>query len=626
MPNSIDSPEVRFALEMAFRAGKKTVKVGRDPVEFSTPFPSPADWGDHWVYLILLDRFNNPQAPPRNTPWDEEFGMFQGGTFEGVRQKLDYLKQLGTGALWLTPILKNCQYDPHTYHGYGIQDFLRIEPRFASDPRRAKADPGFVEREFQHLVDAAHARGMYVILDIVLNHTGDVFEYVLNDGDPAAEVGWTPVPHPVRWRDDAGHGHPEWSSPPVNAPEDAAVLPVELRRNAFFRRQGRGNALAGDFGSLKGLVTSLEVHGEQEAVPSPLCDVLTRAYQYLIAKYDVDGFRIDTLKHVDPAFAEVFAKAVRKFAVDIGKENFFIFGEVYDEEETIARFVNPERSLDGEVRGVDAALDFPLFFKLPAVAKGLAPPSELIRVYERRKEIRHGEADEAHRSFVTFLDNHDQTGRFFFSPPEDPSCFADQLTLGLGCLFSLQGIPCLYYGTEQALHGLGHCDLAVREALWGKPGAFDPRHPFYRAIQEIARIRRDLPHLRHGELYFRPVSPDGVHFGISRQCPGVLAYSRILEENEVIVVANTHTSIGWTGEVIVDSALNPAGSVFETVFSNKDLKGESDLPRQAWSPVVEKQAGAVQIHEVNGALSTGPARAIRVALRKMEVRIMKRRV
>ncbi len=83
---------------------------------------------------------------------------FQGGTFEGIRQRLDYIKNMGFRALWLSPVLKNCTYNPYSYHGYGIQNFLAIEPRFSSNPVRARKDPRFVEMELERLVDEAHAR------------------------------------------------------------------------------------------------------------------------------------------------------------------------------------------------------------------------------------------------------------------------------------------------------------------------------------------------------------------------------------------------------------------------------------------------------------------------------------
>ena len=111
----------------------------------------------------MLDRFNNPMAAPNNLPFDAPFGRFQGGDLPGRDDRLGYIKGLGAGAIWLSPVIKNRASDPTTYHGYGIQNFLAAEPRFASDPANA-------DDELRALVDAAHAQGLYVIFDIVLHH------------------------------------------------------------------------------------------------------------------------------------------------------------------------------------------------------------------------------------------------------------------------------------------------------------------------------------------------------------------------------------------------------------------------------------------------------------------------
>ena len=112
--------------------------------------------------------------------------------------------------------------------------------------------------------------------------------------------------------------------------------------------------------------------------------------------------------------------------------------------------------------------------------------------------------------------------------------------MGVACLFTLQGIPCLYYGTEQGLHGSGTAMEAVREALWGKPGGFDRDHPFFQAIRQASAVRQQEPALRYGRQYFRPISGNGAQFGMSAFAPGVLAFSRILHEDEVVVIANTN--------------------------------------------------------------------------------------
>jgi len=625
MSVSLMDRRVRLAIAGAATQPTPVMRHAEGASTVRKPFRSPQDWRDQWIYFLLVDRFNDPSGPPRETPWDGEHGVFQGGNFAGIRAQLDYLKELGAGALWLSPVLKNCQYNPYTYHGYGIQDFLQVEPRFCSDPAAAAANPQLAEDELSALVDEAHARGIHVILDIVLNHAGDVFAYALPDGSSASEADWRDWPYDIRWRDQTGGGRLDWPAPPADAPPDAVVWPRELQRNAFFRRQGRGGEAGGDFASLKEFVTDLREAGPEGELRRPVRDALIRIYQYVIAKFDVDGFRIDTLKYVEPEFALTFGNAMREFALSIGKKNFFTFGEVYDDEEKVARFIGRQATQDTDLMGVDAALDFPLFFHLPGMIKGWAAPAEVVGVYERRKQVERGilsSHGEASRFFVTFLDNHDQRNRFFHSPPDAPLAFADQATLGLALLFTLQGIPCLYYGTEQGLHGAGGSDAAVREALWGMPDAFDRGHAFYQTVRWLNDVRRENPALRYGRQYFRPISGDGFHFGVSTFRGGVLAFSRILNDREVVIVANASTLENWAGEVLVDLSLSAPDAAFELLFSNRAIDPRPPQP-QPPGRAIAKAAGAVEISEVNGTVTRGPARSVPVRLAPMEVQILR---
>lgn len=595
----------------------KSVQVGNQIIEIPSPFPSPEDWRDTIMYFLLVDRFNNPMAPPNNLPWDSEFSDFQGGTFNGIREQLDYLKALGVGAIWISPVQKNCQYSP-TYHGYGIQNFLTIEPRFASDSAQAKQDPQFVENELRQLVDEAHARRIYIIFDIVLHHAGDVFAYQ----DYGSVARWNGQPYTIYWRDENGHARTDWTEAPVNPPLDAAVWPQELRSNNYFRRQGNAfgssNQLidaSGDFYSLKGITSDFE-----DSSGYPVHSILIRAYQYLIAKFDIDGFRIDTLKYVSPDFARNFANFIREFAESIGKKNFFTFGEIYDSEQTIANFIgrNTLHSEEGDPIGVDAALDYPLFYNLPDACKGFGAPINVANLYEVRKKVQsdilstHGDAS---NFFVTFLDNHDQTSRYYYRNTTNPDAFDDQVTLGVGCLFALPGIPCLYYGTEQGLSKSGNIVEAVREALWGKPNAFDRNSVFYRAIARLAALRVAIPALRYGRYYFRPTSSDGSHFGVSTTAPGVLAFSRVLNDQEVLIVANAETQASWNGEVIIDFSLNPVGSAYTINFSNKVQPTPAGV-------VEEKAVGSVTVTEVDGSTTRGPLHVIAVNLQLMEIQIL----
>jgi glycosidase len=599
MPTSVYGPEVEDVFANARTPTRRTVPVESREVEIVCPFPSPEDWRDRWIYFLLVDRFNNPAAGPASR-WDEPFGRFQGGTLEGVRQRLGYLERLGVGAIWLSPVLQNCQGQEGSYHGYGIQHFLTVDPRFASD----KSDP---DGELRGLVDEAHARGMHVIMDIVLNHAGDVFAYVLDDGSQARSAPWRDTGYPIRWRGADDRPVADWSEAPRSGDRRlgpaAAVWPDEVRSNPAFRRKGKGGEDGGDFESLKEFVSA------RPEVRS----ALIRCYQHAIAKWDIDGFRIDTLKYVEPDFALVFGNAIREYALEIGKRNFFTFGEVYDDEYKIARFIGRPTNDQGDMVGVDAALDFPLFYRLPGVAKGLLSPTEVAGVYALRKRVEEGVVSshgEAGRFFVTFLDNHDQHTRFRYVDAAHPGRYDGQLAMALACLFSLQGIPCVYYGTEQGLSGNGGTDEAVREALWGRPGAFDETEPFYVVLRDISRVRAANATLRYGRQYFRPVSGDRKTFGQSVFSPGVLAFSRILNESEAVVVANADLATGVEISVLVDAVLNPVDARFAALFSSAGRMESSRVERIVDAEVIDRGTSRGTVHSVRVALAPGEARIL----------------
>ncbi len=184
---------------------------------------------------------------------------------------------------------------------------------------------------------------------------------------------------------------------------------------------------------------------------------------------------------------------------------------------------------------------------------------------------------------------------------------------GITILFCLQGIPTLYYGTEQALHGHGNSDRFVREALWGKPGGFDTSHRFYKAIQQLSGIRASQPALRYGRLYFRPISGNGTDFGPSNTAPGVLAFSRILNQTEVIVVANLDAGANFQGHVIADRFLHKANDAFRVI--------NDPAAPQPGNLVTRSN---LVIHEIDGRITSGPANTIAVNVAPMSVQIITR--
>ena len=580
-PTKAFGPEANqiVAQAKADALAQRTTSVGK--VTFRTPFPSPEDWRDQLVYFLLVDRFNNPKAGPRQP---DPYLPYQGGSFEGIRQQLGYIRGLGSGAVWISPVLMNPQKFLDYYGGYATQDYLRIDPRFCANPAQALAQPELADQEFRQLIDEIHAQGMYVILDIVLNHAGDLFNYEgMQDAAPWKSDG---PEYTVYWRDSNNVAQGTWTdiAQVPNLPRDAGVWPAELQRNDYFRRRGdvagSPDVTKGDFSRLKELVTE---YLKPDDGTYPVRDILIRAYQYLIAKFDIDGFRVDTLMYVERDFARTFANAMREFALSIGKKNFFTFGEVWmdDDETKIAAYVGRDTADDDVgIIGADAALDFPLRKRIEGVCKGVMAPAELAAHMDCRREVQkrvlssHGDVGSY---FVTFLENHDLPYRYA------AGCRPEQVTLAISCLLTLQGVPCIYYVMEQGMNDAGDSRESARECLWRNPGVFtqSPQHPYYQAIAQLVALRSANPALRYGRQYFRQLTGNNVDFGYSPYPGGVLAYSRILNDSEVVIVANTNQANAATVSVEVDRQLNPPGRALGVLFSNLVLHGASPAPAPA---------------------------------------------
>ena len=515
-------------------------------------FPSPSDWRDQFIYFLLIDRFDDnsadvPAYDPMTTGHGrsrEQGGVFQGGNLKGIMRRLDYIKELGATALWISPVFKNRQEKKDTYHGYGIQNFLEVDPRFGTGD------------DLRELVRQAHRRGMYIILDIIINHTGDNWAY---PGDYPYYY-WKDAPGPFDF------GFWRQMDPTPGLQDDDAVWPRELQDKDCYKRRGQirnwfdqQEAMDGDFLTLK----------ELNITRADVLDTLIRSYKYWIAFADVDGFRLDTVKHMENTATALFCNAIREYAERIGKRNFFLFGEVVGDDAVIQRYIGRNTRMPGtneRFPSLDACLDFPLYFVLEEVIKGFADPSLLRKRYEKFRSVYtdHGSAG---KYFVTFVDNHDQMARpyrrFLHNNPHTA-----QMVQAIGYLLTSQGVPCIYYGSEQNFDGGGDSDVYVRECMFGgRWGAFDttghhffnPENPTYQQIARIADIRKQEPALRYGRQYFREISNNGTEFGypVDGQC--TLAYSRILDTTEILVTLNLDKT-PRNDFITIDNRLNPSGS------------------------------------------------------------------
>ncbi len=574
--------------------------------------PSPIAWEDQVFYFMMLDRFSDdkeigykdidgnvvPPEPTRTTPmfkeqdkgnaiktpedaahWREAGTKYVGGNLKGLKSKIGYLKRLGVTAIWISPIFKQVKFQ-ETYHGYGIQDFLEIEPRFGT------------REDLKELVKTAHANGIYVILDIILNHTGNVFSYAPDrywtpdgKGNWFLDSRWDGKPYQVKGFNDK-EGHPtlpfqktDADNPSTWPDADAAIWPVEFQDPSFYTQKGRINSwdynpeyLEGDFFDLKDVAHG---HGSLDHYsPSAALKNLCKAYAFWIADADIDGFRIDTVKHMEVGATRFFASVIHEFTQSIGKEKFFLVGEI-----TGGR-VNAFKIL--EQTGLDAALgidDIP--DKLEYLIKGYRNPKDYFSLF-RNSELVDKESHIWFRNkVVTMFDDHDQVrkgenkGRFC-ADPDAQKVVLNALALNATTL----GIPCIYYGTEQGFDGSGGNDRYLREAMFGGQfGAFrsqgvhffNEENPIYQELAEILKIRREKKVLRRGRQYLRSISGDGQNFGLPEMIGGqirsVVPWSRVFSFKEMLLAINTDYYQPQTAWVNIDNQLHKEGELLRCIYS-----------------------------------------------------------
>lgn len=515
-----------------------------------TYFNCDREWREEFIYFLLVDRFDDGTL--RRSPGGAgrakgsgglpELQHFCGGKLRGVTRHLDYVQGLGCTALWLSPIFENNDApDPKSdkYHGYSIQNYLDIDPRFGT------------RQDLLNLVKAAHAREMRVFLDVVLNHSGDNWAYPNDDT--------------YRYFNDLQFPFGSWRK--ADRP-----LPAELRDETLYHRRGQiqnfdaqPECQHGDFFSLK------DYNNDENPEGLRLLDILVRTHCWWMREADIDGFRLDAVKHMGEKAVARFCTEVGEYAHRLGKRQFFTFGELIAGDDAINHYTGPNTVADEDGRvffGLSSVLDFPLYFALPGVLKGFAAPAALKARYDALNDgaLTRGELG---RYLVTFLDNHDGVGldpkrRFGAGAPDD------QIIAGVGYLLTAIGTPCLYYGTEQGFDGVGSEDALIREAMFDLNDAgatrLNPQCRIYREIAKIAAQFRACPELRFGRIYFREISGNGEDFGAPLGQPCTLAFSRLLAGSEVLVVYNTSSTDNRSDFVIVDRNIQAGRAAMQVLY------------------------------------------------------------
>lgn len=555
------------------------------------------------IYILMPDRFANGNPAndtgglsggPNDTGFDPtDVGYFHGGDFPGLIGKLDYLWGLNVTTIWTTPPFKNnpVQNGSAGYHGYWITDFLNLDPHFGTND------------EYRAFVREAHARGLRVYLDIVVNHTGDIIQYaggkygyVDAKGTPTRDAAGQPFDERAAAYNGLGDpaAFPALSAehsfaypPVVPAGRERVKNPAWLNDVTLYHNRGNStffgeSATRGDFGGLDDLMT------EHPRVVRGMIDIFGQWVEW-----GVDGFRIDTMRHVNAAFWQAFNPAIRARARALGRPDFLQFGEVM-----LDRIDVPYLSeFSTGTMPVDATTDFAFAGAARRFVSQGGPAAALADFFYR--DDYYTDHDSNAHSSVTLLGNYDisRWGWFLLqdNPGAPPEQLADLVRLGHGLMYFVRGMPVLHYGDEQGMLGRGGNDKQAREDMFpaqaadfrtapllgttrtGKDDKFDTNHPFYRLFAQLGRLRQDHAALRTGAMIPRPTAE-----------PTLFAFSRIDrgELVEYVVAFNNSRTAAVTASIPTSQ---PAGGTLAPVFDSR-----SPVPRITATLTADPQ-GAVRV-------------------------------
>jgi glycosidase len=512
-------------------------------------------------YFVMPDRFANGstsndrgdlQGDRLITGYDPTAkGFYHGGDIAGLITKLDYLQGMGISAIWMTPLFKNKFVQGSgagasaAYHGYWIVDFTQLDPHFGTNA------------ELETLIQEAHARGIKIFFDIIANHTADVIQY--EEGQSSYR---SKAEYPYRDanglafddRDYAGTGRfPTLSAAqsfpytPIVPPDERTIKsPAWLNASIYYHNRGNSqftgeNSLYGDFAGLDDLFT------EHPKVVQGMIDI----YSAWITNYDIDGFRVDTVKHVNAEFWRAFTPALLARAKAVGKPDFFIFGEVYSGNEQFLSYYTTGSDMPG-------VLDFGLQGSVRDYVSQNNAASHL-RTFFANDDYFTDEDSNA-SSLPTFLGNHDM-GRFGYFLLADNGGLSDDGLLARdklahALLYFARGVPVIYYGDEQGFTGDGG-DQDARQDMFPSQVAsynnddliatnattaannFDPTHPLYQTLVRYAALRQAHPALRTGAQIDR-YAADGA---------GIYAFSRLNRDEHIEYIVGFNNGIASSANV-----------------------------------------------------------------------------
>lgn len=570
-------------------------------------------------YFVLPDRFANGDTgndkggltgSRLSTGYDPtDKGFYQGGDLKGLTKRLDYIKGLGTTAIWMAPIFKNQPVQgtgsdaSAAYHGYWITDFTQVDPHFGTN------------KDLETLISKAHAKGMKVFFDVITNHTADVVDYKEKSYDYLAKGAFPYLTKDGKPFDDADYADGKSAFPAVDkdsfprtptvpAAKKDAKVPSWLNDPTMYHNRGdstfAGESSAhGDFSGLDDLWT------ERPEVVSGM----EKIYQRWVRDFDIDGFRIDTVKHVNMEFWTQWATALDSYAAKQGRDDFFMFGEVYSADTSITSPYVTEGRLD-------ATLDFPFQEAARQYASQGAGAGRLAGVFGDDYKYTTDKANAYEQ--VTFLGNHDMGRIGYFLNQDNPKATDAELVkkakLANELMFLSRGNPVVYYGDEQGFTGSGG-DKDARQTLFASKtadyldddqlgtdrthasDAYDTKAPLYRQISALSELRRANPALADGVQSER-YAADGA---------GVYAFSRTdARTGTEYVVAFNNAGDAKTATFATGSA----GMTFKAIHgADGSLKSDADKKVTVTVP-----AGSAVVYKAAGKLA-GPATTPTISLK-----------
>ena len=426
------------------------------------------------IYFIMVDRFENGDPANDNAGFvagdptggfdPTDIGYWHGGDLKGVTKHLNYVKSMGFTSIWITPPVKQkyIQESSAAYHGYWGLDFTTVDPHLGT------------EADFKDMVTRAHELGLKVIVDVVANHTADVIYY-------------------------------DNSKPKILASEANSKKPDWLNNINNYHNIGISQGTDSDFFGLDDIATE-----NPEVIEGWI-----KVWSDWINNFDIDGFRIDTFKHVNPEFWLKVIPAIKEVALKKGKTDFLVFGEVFEPSPYVtSTFVRTKQ--------IASLLDFPFQERVSRFAKYGTNTIELVGLFN---------ADDLYTTpttnaygLITFLGNHDM-GRIGYQIrsavlDNDLTGALDRAKLANALLFLLRGSPALYYGDEKGMAGTGGDKQARQDmfptqvAAWqsqarigadpiGSASSFAQVHPLEIQIQELHTLIAANPALRDGTQQVR---------------------------------------------------------------------------------------------------------------------------